>query len=85
MKYVLIAGLGILAVFLAVLYFIPLGIEPLTELYFENHTALPKNIFLDKNYDFSFTVNNLEYQDVEYNYIVEAYDVNNTLLFEINK
>lgn len=85
MKYIIIAGIAILAVFLGVLYFIPLGIEPLTEVYFENHTSLPKNVFLNKDYNFSFTVHNLEYQDVEYNYIVEAYDVNNTLLFEINK
>jgi hypothetical protein len=40
---------------------------------------------LDKGYNFSFTTHNLEYQDVEYNYTVNAYDVNNTLLFEIDK
>lgn len=85
MKYILIAGIVILAVFLGVLYFIPLGIEPLTELYLENHTGLPINVYLNKTYDFSFTTHNLEYQDVEYNYAINAYDVNNTLLFKINE
>lgn len=85
MKYVLIAGIAILAVFLVVLSQIPLGIEPLTELYIENHTALPVNVYLFKNYNFSFTTHNLEYQDVLYNYTVKAYDVNRTLLFSIDK
>jgi len=85
MKYIIIAAAVILAVFLAVLSFIPLGIEPLTELYIENHTSLPVNVFLNKSYNFSFTAHNLEYQDVEYDYAVNAYDVNNTLLFEIDK
>ncbi|MDD5192761.1 MAG: hypothetical protein PHH54_00930 [Candidatus Nanoarchaeia archaeon] len=84
MKYILIAGIVIVIAFLAVLSFIPLGIEPLTELYIENHTSLPKNVFLDKTYNFSFSVHNLEYQDVEYNYTVNAYDVNDTLLFSID-
>lgn len=83
MKYIIIAGIAILIVFLAVLSFIPLGIEPLTELYIENHTSLPINVFLNKPYNFSFTTHNLEYQDVEYDYSVRTYDVNNTLLEEI--
>ncbi len=83
MKYIIIAAVSILAVFLAVLSQIPLGIEPLTELYLENHTELPKNVFLNKTYSFSFTTHNLEYQDVEYNYAVNAYDINNSLLFSI--
>lgn len=83
MKYIIAAGIVILIVFLGVLYFIPLGIEPLTELYLENHTGLPKNVYLNKNYNFSFTTHNLEYQDVEYSYVVEAYDVNDSLLFKI--
>ena len=85
MKYIIIAAVAIVAVFLAVLSFIPLGIEPLTELYIENHTSLPVNVFLGKVYNFSFTTHNLEYQDVEYSYTVNAYDVNNTLLAEIDK
>ena len=83
MKYIIIAGLVILAVFLVVLSQIPLGIEPLTEVYLENHTALPKNVYLNKMYNFSFTVHDLEYQNMEYNYAVDVFDVNNTLLFNI--
>jgi hypothetical protein len=85
MKYIIIVAIAVVAVFLVVLSFIPLGIEPLTELYIEKNTELPKNVFLGKDYNFSFTTHNLEYQDVEYNYTVNAYDINNTLLFEIDK
>ena len=85
MKYVIIAGIFILIVFLGVLSFIPIGIEPLTELYIENHTALPINVFLHKNYSFSFTTHNLEGQEVEYNYSVIAYDVNESVLFKIGE
>ena len=85
MKYVITVGILIVVGFLIALSFIPLGIEPLTELYLENHTALPVNVFLNKTYNFSFTTHNLEYQDVEYNYSVNAYDVNNTLLFKIDE
>lgn len=85
MKYIIIAGVIILAAFLAVLSQIPLGIEPLTELYLENHTSLPKNVYLGKTYNFSFTTNNLEYQDVEYEYTIVALDENKNLLFEIDK
>ena len=84
MKYVLISAVVLLAVFLIVLSQIPLGIEPLTELYIENHTSLPINVFLGKMYNFSFTTHNLEYQDVEYNYTVKAYDVDGTLMFNLS-
>jgi hypothetical protein len=59
-------------VFLVILSFIPRGIEPLTEVYFENHTKLPANVFLNRDYNFSFTVHNLEYEDVNYRYSVKA-------------
>jgi hypothetical protein len=80
MKYVLIAGAVILAVFLFFLLQIPLGIEPLTELYFENHTELPAYLFLNKTYNFSFTVHNLEYMDMNYSYDVILQYNNKTLL-----
>jgi len=83
MKYLIISGLLITSAFLIVLSFIPIGIEPLTELYIENHTQLPKNVYLDKTYNFSFTTHNLEYQDVEYNYTVKVFDVNGTLISEL--
>lgn len=73
MKKVLIAGVVIIIAFIVVLQFIPLGIEPLTEVYFENHTKLPVYIFPMKDYNFSFTIHNLEYQNMGYDYKVEVY------------
>jgi len=73
MKKVFAAGLVILIVFVVVLQFIPLGIEPLTELYFEDHTSLPKYIFPGQSYNFSFSVRNLEYQEMGYDYSVDVY------------
>jgi len=84
MKWVLIGGIAILAVFLIVLSFIPLGIEPLTELYFENHTSLPAYIFPDKPYNYSFSVHNLEYQDMRYDYNVNAFDEDDNLLYRMD-
>ena len=84
-KVTLIAGVVIVLAFLGVLYFIPLGIEPLTELYLENHTSLPVNVYLNKTYNFSFTTHNLEYQKVEYGYSIKSFDVNDILLFKIDE
>lgn len=44
--------------------------ETFTELYFENHTQLPGTITRWQKYLFSFTIHNLEYQDVDYPYSV---------------
>ena len=85
MKTVFIFGIVILAIFLFVLSFIPLGIEPLTEVYFENHTKLPVYLFLDKPYNYSFTVHNLEYQEMRYYYIIDAFDENDNLLYNMDK
>ena len=85
MKYLIIAFIIILGIFLAVLSQIPIGIEPLTEVYFENHTKLPKYAFLDQDYNFSFTINNLEHQDVEYTYTIEEYDNKGNLIREIEQ
>jgi len=85
MKKVLIAGILIIIGFLVALSFIPLGIEPLTEVYFENHTTLTKYLFLNQNYDFTFTVHNLEEQDMNYEYIIEVFDDNGEFMFEIDK
>jgi hypothetical protein len=70
MKYVLIAGIVIIGIFLIALQFIPIGKEPLTELYFENHTSLPNVLFENKTYNFTFTAHNLEYQEMDYTYNV---------------
>jgi hypothetical protein len=84
MKKVLIAGILIIIGFLVVLSFIPLGIEPLTEVYFENHTLLRANSFPNTDYNFSFTVHNLEYQDMRYEYNINVYSETDWFLGEID-
>jgi hypothetical protein len=44
--------------------------ETFTELYFEDHINLPKTITKWQVYNFSFTVHNIEYQDMNYPYVV---------------
>lgn len=44
--------------------------ELFTELYFENHTNLPKQIVKGETISFSFTIHNLEGKDKEYPYVV---------------
>jgi hypothetical protein len=85
MKAILIAGIVIVGIFLFVLAFIPLGIEPLTEVYFENHTKLPVFLFLDKPYNYSFTVHNLEYQNMRYVYNIDAYNEAGELLYNMDQ
>lgn len=46
--------------------------ETLTELYFEDHLNLPKKLVLNKSYNFSFTIHNLEYKDMTYSYQISA-------------
>ena len=70
MKYVLVAGVLILIGFVIALQFIPIGIEPLTEVYLENHTQLPSGALVNKSYNYTFTVHNLEYRNMSYNYDV---------------
>jgi len=84
MKYVIIAGVIILAVFLVILSQIPKGIEPLTELYFTQHLELPKTIEVNKTYNFSFSVHNLEYEPIIYKYEVTGEYNNKTVQFDIN-
>lgn len=42
--------------------------ERLTELYFENHTSLPKTYSVGTVQSFKFTVHNLEYRTEQYSY-----------------
>jgi len=84
-KFIIIAAITILAIFLIALAQIPLGIEPLTELYFENHTTLPKYLFLNKTYNFPFTMRNLEYQEVKYNYTLLLQNETGETFGEIDK
>jgi hypothetical protein len=44
--------------------------ENFTELYFNNHTALPKNINLNEKYNYEFTIHNLENREYQYDYTV---------------
>lgn len=44
--------------------------ERFTELYFENHTNLPKTIVKNETISFSFTIHNMEGKDMEYPYVV---------------
>jgi hypothetical protein len=83
MRKIIIAGIIILGLFLIVLNWIPRGIEPLTEVYIDDYTKLPSNILLDKDYNFSFTVHNLEYQDMKYDYTIGKYDANGEILGEL--
>ena len=85
MKKVFIAGIVIVAIFIVALRFIPLGIEPLTELYFEDHTNLPSSVSLGEAENFSFTVHNLEYQKMRYNYSVDFYSENDTFVNNLEK
>ncbi|MCL5072428.1 MAG: hypothetical protein M1308_16285 [Actinobacteria bacterium] len=45
--------------------------ETFTELYFENHSSLPKKVILFKESNFKFVIHNLEDKDMEY--AVEVY------------
>jgi len=49
--------------------------EPLTELYFENHLDLPEKVNAMEKNSFSFTIHNLENEDMEYSYNV-YFDIN---------
>ncbi len=85
MKYVFIGVAIILAIFLIILIQIPKGIEPLTEMYFENHAKLPKYLFLNKPYNFSFTIHNLEYTNMEYEYVINVGNETGEILSELDR
>tara|TARA_Y100000310_G_C20554270_1_gene749733 strand:+ start:83 stop:565 length:483 start_codon:yes stop_codon:yes gene_type:complete len=84
MKKVLIGGILIMMGFLGVLSFIPLGIEPITEVYFENHTTLPSYLFLTQTTEFTFTINNLEEQNMSYIYLIEVYNEEGEMISLLN-
>ena len=65
---IVVCIIAILAV--TILIFTTKKSESFTELYFENHQNLPKSIELGKNYEFYFTINNLENKPFNYNYQV---------------
>ncbi len=84
MKAIIISAVIIITIFLITLSYIPIGIEPLTEVYFENHTQLPSNINLNTSYNYAFTINNLEHQKMRYIYNITAIDENNTIIKQLN-
>lgn len=63
---IVVCIIAILAV--TILIFTTKKSESFTELYFENHQNLPKVITLNQNYDFYFTIHNLENKLTTYNY-----------------
>ncbi len=75
MKVVIGSAIILLAVLVIGVSVIPKNNEPLTELYFDDHTNLPKEAEINKEYNFSFTVHNLEYKKMLYDYeITLEYD-----------
>lgn len=50
--------------------------ERLTELYFTNHTQLPKTYTVDEQQTVSFTVRNIEYRPTAYTYVISQVDKN---------
>ncbi len=54
--------------------------EAFTELYFEDHLNLPKQVDSSEKYSFKFTVHNLEGKDMKYIYDVYL-DIGNEKLF----
>lgn len=53
-----------------------------TELYFANHTLLPKIVDLETNYSFQFTTANKEKKDISYTYEVLLLENNSTSILE---
>jgi hypothetical protein len=72
MKYVIGAGIVLLAVLIAGINLIPGYEEPLTELYFSDHLNLPTAAAVDEPIRFSFTIHNLEGEDMVYEYAIEV-------------
>lgn len=56
--------------------------ERFTELYFEDHETLPKQIIATEEADFKFTVHNLEYEPFTYDYKVEAISTQESKLLD---
>ena len=56
--------------------------ETFTELYFEDHLNLPKIITSHGNYNFTFTLHNLENRDMEYPYVVYLETADKKIILE---
>jgi uncharacterized membrane protein len=82
MKYIIIGGLLVVAVFILILSSIPIGKEPLTELYFVSYENYPKSMVVGENASFSFVIRNLEYQKLNYTYVVSSNYNNKTIVLK---
>ena len=76
-------------IIITILIFANKQTEPFTELYFEDHQSLPKEIELGKEYFFKFTIHNLENKRTEYFYEIKQEidnksEVLNTHLFSMD-
>ena len=58
--------------------------ERFTELYFEHHLDLPNTLKPNEQKDINFTVHNLEYQDMTYEYTVRAISTSSAVLLDKN-
>lgn len=59
--------------------------EPYTELYFEDHLQLPQLFKLNEENEFAFTVHNLEYKTMTYDYTVMANSTTSAALVDQGK
>jgi hypothetical protein len=84
MKFVVAGVVFLIVGFFFVLNDIPVGVEPLTEVYFEDHLEIPAQVRSNDIQEFSFVVRNLEYRDVRYYYNVGVFGENGELLKSID-
>ena len=56
--------------------------ETYTELYFTDHLNLPKQLEPETQYEFEFSVHNLEYKDFTYVYEITATDENGEIILD---
>ena len=56
--------------------------ETYTELYFTDHLSLPKHLEPETQYEFEFSVHNLEYKDFTYIYEVTATDEKGEIILD---
>jgi len=69
--YGVLGFLVILAILVVLGLFFTVKVEqPFTQLYFENPTNLPKVMLKGNSYEFSFTIENMEYEEKMYNFVI---------------
>lgn len=69
--YNILLGISLIAIIaVLILIFTTKTEESFTELYFEDHQNLPSQVNLNQNYQFSFSIHNLEQATTDYQYAV---------------